>query len=230
MKMKTLLSLISLFALLFAAMACSGARGVPPDARITVVSLQRIDCADCGERIVADLRARPGVYAAKFDRRRAQIEVLASPSFDVLTTAKSLAAVEGYVAMLGEGQGQYLEGPVFPAGADVRTVAQDGADVVDLASLVVPDKVTVIGFSALWCQPCRAVEEHIATLFASRSDVAYRRLLIGDWDTPLAQHYLRDVSQLPYVIVYDRGGQRVAAVVGKDIPALDAAIARAAAP
>ena len=30
--------------------ACSGARPIPADARTTVISLDKIDCADCGEQ------------------------------------------------------------------------------------------------------------------------------------------------------------------------------------
>ena len=36
--------------------ACSGAKAIPSDAQTAVVSLTRIDCADCGDQIVADLR------------------------------------------------------------------------------------------------------------------------------------------------------------------------------
>ena len=52
---------------------------------------------------VADLRQRPGVYEAKFDKRRAEVQVVASPEFDVYSTVKQLAASEGFSAVLGEG-------------------------------------------------------------------------------------------------------------------------------
>src|SRR5690349_15948201 len=38
--------------------ACSGARPIPADAHTTVISLDKIDCADCGEKIISDLRER----------------------------------------------------------------------------------------------------------------------------------------------------------------------------
>jgi hypothetical protein len=65
---------------------------------------------------------------------------------------------------------------------------------------------------------------------SDRSDVAYRRLDIGDWDTPLAQHYLKGVASLPYVVVYGTTGGKVDDIAGLDLPKLDAAIARGAAP
>jgi len=208
--------------------ACSGAQQIPPDARTTVVSLQKIDCAECGEEILSDLRQRPGVYSAKFDKRRAEIVVIASPSFDVLGTVKQLSANEGFEAVLGAGQGSYLEGAKFPEGADVQTVAQDGADVPSLEPYLARGKVTVVDFSAEWCMPCRKLDEHMVKVLAGRRDVAYRKFDIGDWDTPLAQRYLKDVPQLPYVIVYGANGARVDAIAGVETTRLDKAIQRGA--
>src|SRR6266550_2484713 len=85
-------------------LSCSGAQPTPRDAKTTVVSLVQVDCSDCGEKIVADLRSRPGVYAASYHKRRAELAVTASPSFDVFTVVKSLAANEGFDALLGAGQ------------------------------------------------------------------------------------------------------------------------------
>ena len=210
--------------MLFAA-ACGGAQ-IPADAKTSVVSLQKIDCAECGDTIVEDLRKRPGVYSATFDKRRAEIAVVASPSFDVFTVVKTLAANEGFETMLGAGQGMYLAGAKFPEGADMRTVVKDGVDVPDLAPILVKGKVTVLDFSALWCAPCRKVDEHMAKVLTERADVAYRRLEIGDWDTPLAQRYLKNAGQLPYVIVYGTSGAKVREIAGLDLDALDAAIAK----
>ena len=61
-------------------------------------------------------------------------------------------------------------------------------------------------------------------LFANRQDLAYRRLEIGDWDTPLARHYLANVPQLPYVIVYDKRGKPMDRITGLDLARLDRAI------
>jgi thiol-disulfide isomerase/thioredoxin len=214
--------------MLLGAAACSAAPSVPAGAQRTVVSLERIDCSDCGDRIVADLRARPGVYKAAFDKQRAEVTVIASPSFDVFTTARQLAAREGFDAILGAGKGGYLQGPTFPAGADVQVVTTRGEDVPDLGPVLVKGKVTVVDFSATWCRPCRQIDEHMVNVLGARHDVAYRKLEIGDWDTPLAKRYLKSVPQLPYVIVYDVAGAKVAAFAGVDLGGLDAAIARGA--
>lgn len=211
--------------------ACGGAKAIPADAQTAVVSLDRIDCADCGDQIVADLRERPGIYGATFDKQKAEIKVVASSSFDVFTVVKQLAAHEGFEAILGAGKGHYLEGPTYPPSADFKLITSGGAEIPDLATIPVKGKLTVVDFSATWCRPCRDIDEHMAKLLVTRSDVAYRKLEIGDWDTPLAQRYLKGIPQLPYVIVYDAAGARVKELVGVDLAGLDAALAsRAPAP
>src|SRR5262245_1887633 len=89
------------------AAACGRDPKVPPDATRTVVSLTEIDCDACGDEIISEMRARPGVYEATFERRKAEISVVASPAFDVLTTVKQLAAQKGFNVLLGAGHGQY---------------------------------------------------------------------------------------------------------------------------
>jgi len=216
----SVLSFVSL--VLFA--ACGATRTVAADATTTIVSLAKIDCADCGEKIVADLRNRPGVYEAQFDRKTAEIKVIASRSYDVFTQVRKLAAEDGFEANLGAGKGRYLEHIPFPEGFDARTVNEEGRDVADLKPLLVPGKITVVDFSASFCGPCREVDKHMASVLATRKDIAYRRVDIGDWDTPVAKHYLTNVPQLPYILVYDAKGAARDNITGLDLQRLDRAI------
>jgi thiol-disulfide isomerase/thioredoxin len=208
--------------------ACGAAVQIPPDAQKTVVSLDNIDCSDCGDKIVADLRGRPGVYEAQFDRRKAEVIVVASPSFDVFTQVRKLAAVEGFEAILGAGKGEYIEHVPFPAGADVVTIDKEGQDIPDLAPHLALGKVTVVDFSASWCGPCRKIDQHMAKVLGERKDIAYRRLDIGDWDTPLAKHYLATVPHLPYLLVFDARGAKIDAITGPDLDKLDRVLATSA--
>ena len=93
--MKNLL-LAATCALTLVLSSCGGAQEVPNGAKRTVISLDKIDCSECGDKIIEDLRQRPGVYEASFDKRKAEVTVTASPSFDVFMTVKQLASLEGF--------------------------------------------------------------------------------------------------------------------------------------
>jgi len=214
-------------AIVSGAVGCGGAQA-PTNARTTVVSMKNLTCAECGERLARDLIERDGVYKTRFDRRRAEVTVLASPAVDVVASAKALSTKEEYELVGGAGKGSYVAWTQPPPAADVEIVTRDGADVPDLATVLAKGKVTVVDFSAVWCEPCRQLDDHMVKLLESRSDVAYRKLDVGDWDTPLAQRYLRGVSSLPYVIVYDKTGEKIDAITGLDVAKLDAAIERGA--
>lgn len=212
--------------LLGVALAC-GSRQPPADARTTVLSLRDLDCSGCGEELVQKMKREEGVVSARFDRRAAELTVVAAPSYDPLARANALKGDEKYQLVEGAGQGTYL--PWGKAsGGDIRTLAENGADVPNLASHTVSGKVTVFDFGAIWCEPCRVLDEHMLEVVQKREDVAYRKLDVGDWDTPLAKRYLNGVPQLPYVIVYGKKGDVVGQIVGLDIQGLDAAIERGA--
>jgi thiol-disulfide isomerase/thioredoxin len=151
--------------------------------------------------------------------------VIADPSVDVLSAANSLKAHrEGYGIAVGGGHGSYESWEPAPEGVDVKVVSEGGADVKDLGPFTVAGKATIMDFSAKWCEPCRMLDAHILELMETRSDVAYRKLEVLDWDSPLAVHYMKDVGQLPYVIIFDKSGRSVAEVSGFDTERIDAAI------
>lgn len=214
--------------------ACGGSsrdlRSAAADAQTTVLSLEHADCAACAEDLTRRLLTTPGVYRAWFDRKHAEISVEAQPRVDVLGEARRLAAGQTFEIVLGKGKGGYLPWPAPPAGADARIVDVDGHDVPDLAPLLAPGKVTVIDFSATWCEPCRRLDQHMTEVVIHRPDVAYRKLDVVDWDTPLARHWLATASELPYVVVYGKRGEKIDVVTGYDAAKLDAIIAKAQGP
>lgn len=119
--------------------------------------------------------------------------------------------------------------PKLAPDADVRWLSETGTDVPDLAAHAVKGKVTVFDFYADWCAACRKVDGHVyARLAGGDAGLAYRKLNVVDWESPLAQRYLQDVPSLPLLVVYGPDGREVAKLHGAELDALDAAIRKAA--
>jgi thiol-disulfide isomerase/thioredoxin len=199
--------------------ACAGQQS-PGEARTTVLSLTPLDDGDLGESLARRLAARRGVQRARFDKRRAEITVIAAPSVDALAEARVMKD-DDYDVALGGGHGSYVPWTKPPSGTDVATLAKDGEDIADLAIHAVPGKVTVFDFFAVWCEPCRELDTHVLGLVLLHKNVAYRKLEIADWDTPLARHYLPHAPTLPYVVVFDASGKKAGTVMGLNLDRLD---------
>lgn len=208
--------------------ACASG-GIPKDAKTTVVSFTDLDCSDCGEDMARALVKVDGVHKTAFDNRKAELTVVADPTVDVFTLAqKNKPADEEWSLVSGAGKGRYLPWEKPKEGTDVKQLATDGEDVPDLTPHLAMGKVTIVDFSAKWCEPCRTLDEHVLKMVEARQDIAYRKLDVGDWDTPLAQRYLKGVKELPYVLLFDKNGKQLATMTGLDLPKLDAAVNKAA--
>jgi len=118
-----------------------------------------------------------------------------------------------------------LPPPRPPDGADFSRLVEAGQDVPALDAVAVRGKVTIFDFYADWCGPCRRVDEHIFELLKTRGDIAYRKLNIVSWDTPLAKHYMAKVPNLPFVVVYGKDGKPAGTISGLKLDELDRAIA-----
>jgi thiol-disulfide isomerase/thioredoxin len=202
--------------------------GAPAGAKTTVMSLANLDCSDCGERVARELIDEDGVYKTAFDQRRVELMVVADPSVDARALAEAKRASDDeWVVIPGPGHGAYVGWTDAPKGADVQQVTTDGHDVPSLEPYLERGKITIVDFSAKWCEPCRRMDAHVMDLLSKRSDIAYRKLDVGDWDTPLAAHWLAGVKELPHALVFDERGAQVAVIDGLDLDALDRAVERA---
>ena len=70
----------------------------------------------------------------------------------------------------------------------------------------------------------RKVDRHMLAVLRDNEDVALRKLNVVDWDSEVAKTYLRNVPNLPYVVVYGTGGKEVAKISGLKLDELDTAI------
>jgi thiol-disulfide isomerase/thioredoxin len=196
---------------------------VPEGATRTVLSLQKLDCENCGAEAAGALKREPGVYAVEFDKQTAEATVHHDGAR--VDAARLVAVVQGagFDAEPGPGAGEYRGVVQFPAGLDVAEIGGGGKS-LDIERELVPGKVTVFDFFAVWCGPCKKVDRHMAKLLPNAPDVALRKIDVVDWESDVAARYLGDVPNLPFVVVYGADGRRVAEISGLKLDALDAAI------
>ena len=164
-----------------------------------------------------------GVLSAKVNLIKAELAVVydrtrVSPE-DVTKRIQSA----GYRAVVGGGTGSYKKHVKFTAAMDVQDLHAP-PPTLDVKSLAVAGKVTVVDYGATWCGPCRKVDREMYAQLLKRKNLALRRLDIGDWSSPFAQRHLAGVSTLPFVLVYGPDQRQVARIEGLDLPALRKAI------
>lgn len=194
--------------------------------RSVVLSLQGLDCQSCwmGD-IEPKFKKMKGVKKVSFDRNTVEATFEVDKS---VQDAQLVAVVEkaGFKAIVGAGHGAWMPQAEFPEGADVQLVTNRGDDVADLGTLAVADKVTVVEFYAPWCGQCRVLGKHLSERVTTEDEIAVRRINVVDWETPIAKHYLKGISGLPYVVVLGKDGKKVAAIQGLALAKVDQAIAK----
>jgi thiol-disulfide isomerase/thioredoxin len=93
---------------------------------------------------------------------------------------------------------------------DIKVAIDDG-HYERPASLVVPQKITIVDYGASWCHACKDLEVDILWLLIEKfPQVSVRKIDIVDWDMPFAARYLSEkTDKLPYVEIYDRQGELI---------------------
>jgi thiol-disulfide isomerase/thioredoxin len=88
-------------------------------------------------------------------------------------------------------------------------------EALDVNSLLVKGKTTVIDFYSPFCPPCVKLAPIMAKLAKKRPDLAIKKVDINrkgvngiDWRSPLAQQY--QIRQVPYFMIFSPQGQLMA--------------------
>ncbi|MBT3192178.1 MAG: thioredoxin family protein [Verrucomicrobia bacterium] len=93
----------------------------------------------------------------------------------------------------------------------VETISNGGRE-VDLKSILVPGKITIVDFYAEWCGPCRDLGPKLEQFARGNPDVCLRKINIVNWGTPVVKQY--GIRSVPNVQVYDKNGRKVGAMSG----------------
>jgi thioredoxin 1 len=88
----------------------------------------------------------------------------------------------------------------------------------------VPGKVTLVYFWAAWCGPCRPVSRMLDEMTSADHDIALKKIN-ADEEQALLQE--QNVTALPVVKVYNRGGSLVGTVTGADLNQIKSYVAQA---
>jgi thiol-disulfide isomerase/thioredoxin len=86
---------------------------------------------------------------------------------------------------------------------------------LDVKSLLVKGKTTLVDFYSPFCPPCVRLAPLMAKLAKKRPDLAIKKVNINrpgingiDWRSPLAQQY--QIRQVPFFMIFDPQGKPVA--------------------
>ena len=101
------------------------------------------------------------------------------------------------------------------AGAVPEANSGNPGQTLDVKSLLVKGKTTLIDFHSPFCPPCVRLAPLLAQLAAKRPDLAVKKVNINrpgvqgiDWRSPLAQQY--QIRQVPYFMIFNPQGQLAA--------------------
>jgi len=101
------------------------------------------------------------------------------------------------------------------AGAVADVNPNTPGEPLDIKSLLVKGKTTVIDFYSAFCPPCVRLAPLMAKLAKKRPDLAIKKVDINrpgvngiDWRSPLAQQY--GIRQVPFFMIFNPQGKLVA--------------------
>ena len=172
-------------------------------------SVQGLENSMDGDQVVQNLLQYPGVRAARFDHVHAEIIAsLAGGVSDMQVCEMIQKMANGLRAVPGGGQGRYQPFPDYPPGSDVVSITRNGSRVGPLERFAVRGHTTVFDISAVWCAPCRGLDQQLRALAKQRPGIAIRKLDVVSFDSPLAHELGAKLTALPYLVVIGPDGKR----------------------
>jgi thiol-disulfide isomerase/thioredoxin len=165
------------------------------------------------------IQQEKGVVQARFEKHKAELFVSYQAKEIQVPQMVQRISEMGFVAIQGAGKGAYVPPVKFAPHMDVRWISKQG-ELVKLEEHLASGKVTIFDFSATWCGPCKDVDHSLLALLQKYRNLAVRKINIVDWDRPIARQYMSQISQLPYLIIFDRLGKRHSEIVGRQLETL----------
>lgn len=108
--------------------------------------------------------------------------------------------------------------PAAPANVPDFLVTANGGQTVNLDTIAVPGKITIIDFYAEWCGPCQRIGPELVKLASADEDVILRKIDIVNWDSPVVKQLA--IQSVPNVRVIGKDGKQV----GETTSSLDAIV------
>ena len=174
-----------------------------------------IDCKECAPPIVKALKGIDGVRNPTLDWKAGVATVEIPENFNKTKIKNAIDAI-GYDAVFpGETRKEFAALPEDVV-RKLDIVSFDGAKKIELKTIAVPGKITVVDYWAEWCSPCHFLEKRLQHLLNSDPNMALRRVNVGKWDNAAARQATSEfrLEALPYVRVYDARGKFVDDVTG----------------
>jgi thiol-disulfide isomerase/thioredoxin len=117
------------------------------------------------------------------------------------------AGARQYVKIMTQHLGRFLGAAGLP-----EANAGRGGETLDLQSLRVQGKTTIIEFFSPFCPPCLRLAPLLAELAQKRPDLAVRKVNINrpgvagiDWQSPLAQQF--KIRAVPNFMIFSANGK-----------------------
>jgi thiol-disulfide isomerase/thioredoxin len=187
--------------------------------KLRTFTVRQEDGSYCEEDLNAEFKNLKGVKKYRFDRAKTQVVVTLA---DGVSDQVALDAIKRARARCSMEMGHHDSAPAsYPKDADVQVLSKKGESIGALKNHLVPGKYTVFDVYADWCGPCRDVDKKLREIVAGRPDVAVRKLVVLDFDSPLAREL--GLEMLPHVIVYTPEGKKTE-IRGAELGKIDKAL------